>query len=71
MAKTFKRTEFLRLKPFKNEQKKHGSTSRNRTEQKTQVTYSASVFHLSSINISPGHVYAMIPPSAVMSSPVT
>ncbi len=70
MAKTFKRTEFLRLKPFKNEQKKHGSTSRNRTERKP-VTYSASVFHLSSINISPGHVYAMIPPSAVMSSPVT
>ena len=33
MAKTFKRTEFLRLKPFKNEQKKHGSTSRNRAEE--------------------------------------
>jgi len=56
MAKTFKRTEFLRLKPFKNEQKKHGSISRNRAEQKTEAVYSASVFHLSSINISPGHV---------------
>lgn len=55
MPKTFKRLEFLRLKPFKNEQKKPGSTSRNRAERKT-VAYSASVFHLSSINISPGHV---------------
>lgn len=56
MAKTFKRTKLLRLKPFKNEQKKHGSISRNRAEQKTEAVYSASVFHLSSINISPGHV---------------
>lgn len=54
MPKTFKRLEFFRVKPFKNEQKKHGSTSRNRAEK--NIAYSASVFHLSSINISPGHV---------------
>lgn len=70
MAKIFKRTEFLRLKPFENEQKNTIPESGIVLNRKP-VTYSASVFHLSSINISPGHVYAMMPPSAVMSSPVT
>ncbi len=37
MPKTFKRLEFLRVKPFKNEQKKHGSTSRNRAEKKRRL----------------------------------
>jgi len=37
MSKIFKRTEFLKLQSFENEQKKHGSWIRNRAEQKTEA----------------------------------